>query len=328
MAIMLDIAPPADMPPTNTRRRSTCQFAISSRVVPATIEGSPTPRRCCPSARFGAEGGCCPAWERLVIADDLTGAADTGVQLTSLGSPVYLKEYDDPECLRQALQRERAHGCRIVVVCDASSQGHLDQIALLEVQGAGRLLPVGSAAALVGRLSSSATPECPPPPVMKRLLLVCGTGSQVTRRQLDALLERHPGMHRKLQPQWLIAASAHDRRRSATELVDAWHGGVMALTIRPFGAGAPNRYTGAGRCRIGRTGEAGSGDHLRSRGGWAAPVGRRDGRCLFPCERRRGHRVGVRSAAGARARPMAGRCGAWLSGGHQGWRIWSRENVG
>jgi uncharacterized protein YgbK (DUF1537 family) len=26
----------------------------------------------------------------LVIADDLTGAADTGGQLTSLGSPVYL----------------------------------------------------------------------------------------------------------------------------------------------------------------------------------------------------------------------------------------------
>jgi uncharacterized protein YgbK (DUF1537 family) len=147
-----------------------------------------------------------------------------------------LKEYGEPGHLERALQRERERGCRLIV-CDAAEQAHLDQIAVLVIRSAGRLLPVGSAglaASLVGQLSSRPVGESLPLPAIERLLMVCGTGSPVTRRQLDALLSRYPGVLRQLEPRWLIESSIGDRRRCASELIDTWTGGVLALTIGPL----------------------------------------------------------------------------------------------
>ena len=147
-----------------------------------------------------------------------------------------MKEYGDSRRLQQALQRELRRGCRLIA-CDAAEQGHLDQIARLVAQGAGRLLPVGSAglaAALVRQLSTTAMVQPWPALGLKRILLACGTGSQATRGQLDALLEKYGGVRRELEPEWLVEASAEERRRCATDLLDAWTGGVLALAIGPF----------------------------------------------------------------------------------------------
>jgi len=152
-----------------------------------------------------------------------------------------LKEYGDSGRLQQALQRECRRGCRLIV-CDAAEQGHLDQIAALLAQGAGRFLPVGSAGlatALVGQLFAGAMDQWPPAPAIKRLLMVCGTASKVTHGQLDALLDRYSGVHRKLGPEWLVEASAQDRRRCTAELLDTWTGGFLALTVRPLPPAGP-----------------------------------------------------------------------------------------
>jgi hypothetical protein len=51
---------------------------------------------------------------------------------------------------------------------------------------------------------------------------------------LDALLSKHPGLLRELEPRWLLGSSAGDRCRCASELLDAWTGGILALTIGPL----------------------------------------------------------------------------------------------
>jgi len=118
------------------------------------------------------------------------------------------------------------------------------------VEGAGRLLPVGSAGlatalvkqlcvGVVGQLSTGARVEPLPRRALERFLLVCGTASGVTRRQVDALLNRHRGVRRELDPGWLIEGSARDRRRCAAGLLDAWTGGILALTIRPLPPDGP-----------------------------------------------------------------------------------------
>ncbi len=143
--------------------------------------------------------------------------------------------YGDPGRLQQAVRRERERGCRLIV-CDAVTQAHLDRIAALVVQDAERLLPVGSAglaAALVGQLSSPHQIIEPAPALgLERLLMVCGTGAQVTRDQLDALLDKHPGVRHELEFEWLITASVQDRRRCVAGLLDAWSSGVLALRVR------------------------------------------------------------------------------------------------
>lgn len=143
--------------------------------------------------------------------------------------------YADSGHLQRAVQRERELGCRLIV-CDAATQAHLDRIAALLVQNADHLLPVGSAGlatSLVRQPSSNPTVEPEPALNLERLLIICGTVAQVTREQLDALLGRYPGARHELVPEWLIAASVRDRRRYATDLLTAWTGGILALTVRP-----------------------------------------------------------------------------------------------
>jgi len=147
---------------------------------------------------------------------------------------VGVDNYDDPERLQGAVQRERTRGCRLIV-CDAVTQTHLDKLAALVVQSAERLLPVGSAglaASLVGQLASRRMVEPVPVSGPERLLMVCGTGAQATREQLDALLSKYPGVCHKLTFEWLVTASVRDRRRCADELLAAWTGGVLVLRVR------------------------------------------------------------------------------------------------
>ncbi|MCB2262398.1 MAG: four-carbon acid sugar kinase family protein [Candidatus Thiosymbion ectosymbiont of Robbea hypermnestra] len=73
----------------------------------------------------------------------------------------------------------------------------------------------------------------------ERLLMVCGTGAPVTRRQLDALLARYPGIRHESAAGWLLAASAQDRHRRAAELLAAWTGGILALGVRPWSPTGP-----------------------------------------------------------------------------------------
>jgi len=78
-----------------------------------------------------------------------------------------------------------------------------------------------------------------PAPGLERLLMVCGTGAQATREQLDALLDRYPGVHHELAFGWLITASVHDRRRCAAGLLDAWTGRALVLRIRSLPSASP-----------------------------------------------------------------------------------------
>jgi len=149
---------------------------------------------------------------------------------------IRVEAYGDSDRLEAAVQRERGRGCRLIV-CDAAEQTHLDQVAGLVVRSGGPLIPVGSsglAASLAGQLFADSVVAPLSVPAVERLLLVCGTGSRVTRGQLDALVGRHSAMRAELEPEWLISASTEDRHRRAGELLDAWTGGILALTIGPL----------------------------------------------------------------------------------------------
>jgi len=154
---------------------------------------------------------------------------------------VAVDTYGDPERLQGAVRRERERGCRLIV-CDAATQAHLDELAALVVRNRERLLPVGSAglaASLVGQLAPDRRIEPIPVPGLQRLLMVCGTGAQATREQLDALLEKYPGVRHALEFEWLITASVRDRRRCADQLLAAWTDGVLVLTVRSLPSASP-----------------------------------------------------------------------------------------
>jgi uncharacterized protein YgbK (DUF1537 family) len=149
---------------------------------------------------------------------------------------IHVQEYGEPGRLLRALERERRRGCRLIV-CDATQQTHLDQVAGLVLQSPGTLLPAGSAGlftALVRHATSRATGSVPLRPALERLLLVCGTGAPVARRQVYALLDRYPGVRRELEPEWLARASVRDHKRCAEALSREWTGGMLALQIRPL----------------------------------------------------------------------------------------------
>jgi len=196
-----------------------------------------------------------PVAETEFARDPLAPVASSAITEILAGQSRYpigridVGEYGDPDRLTGALERERRHGCRLIV-CDAAEQAHLDQVATLVVRSAGRLLPVGSAglaAALVENLpagvgvrpSSDRVVDPPVTPGPQRLLMVVGTCSQVTRAQLDALLERYPGMRCELAPEWLVEVPVRDRRRWVSDLLDAWSGGILALAFRPLFPGGP-----------------------------------------------------------------------------------------
>jgi uncharacterized protein YgbK (DUF1537 family) len=148
---------------------------------------------------------------------------------------IHLQEYGDLGHLQGVLERECGRGCRLIV-CDATAQTHLDQVAELVVRSPRPLLPVGSAglaASLARRLSRRASDTDETCPRLERLLLICGTGSSVTREQVTVLLGRYRGVRRELDPAWLAQASVEACRRCADELTRAWAGGVLALQLRP-----------------------------------------------------------------------------------------------
>lgn len=154
---------------------------------------------------------------------------------------VDVDDYGDPERLQRAVRRERERGCRLVV-CDAATQAHLAEIAALVVRNRECLLPVGSAglaAGLVGQLASDRMVEPVSVSGLERLLMVCGTGAQATREQLDTLVEKYPGVRHALEFEWLITASVRDRRRCVAGLLAAWTGGVLVLTVRSLPSASP-----------------------------------------------------------------------------------------
>jgi len=152
-----------------------------------------------------------------------------------------LAAYGDPGRLQSTMQRECTRGRRLIV-CDAVEPGHLDQVAALVMRSSEPLLPVGSAglaASLVNRLTGGRRTEPAPTPGLERLLMVCGTGTPVTHAQISALLDRYPGIRHELAPEWLIRASAQDRRQRADRLCAAWSDGILALGIRPLPPASP-----------------------------------------------------------------------------------------
>ncbi len=154
---------------------------------------------------------------------------------------VDVNAYGDPGRLQRAVQRERERGCRLIV-CDAATRAHLDEIAALIVRNAESLLPVGSAGlatSLVGQLASHRMVDSVPLSGMERLLMVCGTGAQATREQLDVLLDKHPGVCHELEFEWLITASVRDRRCCADELLAAWTSGILVLMARSLPPASP-----------------------------------------------------------------------------------------
>jgi len=154
---------------------------------------------------------------------------------------VTVDAYGDPERLQRAVRRECERGCRLIA-CDAVTRAHLDELAALVIRNREHLLPVGSAglaAGLVGRIASDRRVEPIPVLDLERLLMVCGTGAQATREQLDALLQKYPGVRHALEFEWLTMASVRDLRRCADELLAAWTHGVLVLTIRSLPSASP-----------------------------------------------------------------------------------------
>jgi uncharacterized protein YgbK (DUF1537 family) len=106
----------------------------------------------------------------------------------------YLK--GDENKLQEEIERQVDCGIRHIAF-DTTSRDHLDRIARIVLTSSRRILPVGSAglAASIGRL-------LPKRPASNEYgsrvfgtgnhLLVCGTTSEVTRRQIKALIETYP----------------------------------------------------------------------------------------------------------------------------------------
>jgi len=154
---------------------------------------------------------------------------------------VNVDAYGDPDRLQRAVQRERERGCRLIA-CDAATQMHLDELAALVIRNREHLLPVGSAglaASLAGQLTFDRMVKPAPVSGLQRLLMVCGTSAQATHEQLDALLDKYPGVRHELAFGWLITASALDHRRCADKLLAAWTGGVLVLTVRSLQSASP-----------------------------------------------------------------------------------------
>lgn len=101
------------------------------------------------------------------------------------------------------------------LVFDAANRHHLDRIARLVYSFSGKVLPVGSAG-LAGSLAEPLSPgkqavqADPKVEGAGRNLLVCGTASEVTGRQIDKLLKKHAYEFIQLSPVMLA-----DQNRSS-----------------------------------------------------------------------------------------------------------------
>ena len=127
--------------------------------------------------------------------------------------------------LQDEIERQIRGGNRHIVF-DATCRAHLDRIARLVFSSSHRILPVGSAglAAGIGGL-------LPPGPIAKHhhhrsaedghRLLVCGTNSEVTRRQIKTLMATYPYEEIALDPAILIEEDRKDDYTNRVSLVQS-----------------------------------------------------------------------------------------------------------
>lgn len=116
------------------------------------------------------------------------------------------------------LQKEIAQLARNGVrhmVFDCASQDHLDRLSHLLLSSDRSILPVGSAglAASIGRMlprKRRAKKYASPAPVSGNHLLVGGTASQVTKRQIEALVQTYPYVQVILAADLLAARGKRD----------------------------------------------------------------------------------------------------------------------
>jgi uncharacterized protein YgbK (DUF1537 family) len=125
--------------------------------------------------------------------------------------------------LGDEIERQIRKGIRHIVF-DTTRRQHLDRIARLIFESSHRILPVGSAglAAGLGGL-------LPPGPILKthdhrsfeggNHLLVCGTNSEITRRQIKTLVAAYPYKEIALDPGILADAHARDHFLNSASLV-------------------------------------------------------------------------------------------------------------
>ena len=125
--------------------------------------------------------------------------------------------------LRGEVENQIRQGVRHLVF-DTTSQNHLDRIARLIFSSSHRILPVGSAglAAGLGR-------HLPSKSIIKEYndrhfagryhLLVCGTNSEVTRRQIKVLAETYPYEEKTLNPGMLTDENRRDEFLNSAALI-------------------------------------------------------------------------------------------------------------
>ncbi len=129
----------------------------------------------------------------------------------------------DEAALRDEIGRQIRGGIRHIVF-DTTCRAHLDRIAGLIFSSSHRILPVGSAGLAAGLCSL-----LPPGPVLKihdhrssesgNHLLVCGTNSEVTGRQIKTLVEVYPYEEIALDPGILIDEHRRDDFFNSVSLV-------------------------------------------------------------------------------------------------------------
>jgi D-threonate/D-erythronate kinase len=116
--------------------------------------------------------------------------------------------------LQDEIERQIRDGIRHIVF-DATCQAHLDRIAQLIYSSYHRILPVGSAGLAAGfgdLLPSGPVDETHAERYAKdgNYLLVCGTNSEVTKRQIKTLTETYPYEEFALDPGILIDEHRRD----------------------------------------------------------------------------------------------------------------------
>ena len=149
--------------------------------------------------------------------------------------PLNLLEGEET-ALRDEIERQIRGGSRHIVF-DATCRVQLDRIARLTVSFSHKILPVGSAG-----LAAGLGVLLPPGPVKKQRhyrfagaghhLLVCGTNSAVTRRQIKTLVENYSYEEIALDPAILIDEDPGDEFLNRVSLVRSKLSGKhMILTI-------------------------------------------------------------------------------------------------
>ena len=143
-----------------------------------------------------------PVSETEILRDPLTPVSESCLSRVIAAQSRYpvghvalnFLEKNDAD-LQAEIERQFRLGVRHVVF-DATSQDHLDRIARRVLSSAGRILPVGSAglATSLGNLLPQklvSTEHVRFAPEKRSRLLVCGTASEVTKLQIQTLIEAY-----------------------------------------------------------------------------------------------------------------------------------------